>query len=211
MNKVSTLRSALLLALLCFSLAIIGCGQKASAPTEPEKAASTKETADTDKAAPSTPSFSTETSGKSTVWTSTDGDNNKTTMTVTEEEDGAIIEISSDDEEMIVKSGSQAKIPDGFPKDIPVPDTIGIEAAMEIGGSTFTLTGIVTQSYDEITAYYRKECVAQGWTESMNMSQGGEEPMTILGYEKDGRVLSVVVGANEDAIRVNLSTSFEED
>ncbi|NLN93919.1 MAG: hypothetical protein GX130_11520 [Candidatus Hydrogenedens sp.] len=224
MNQVLNFHSFLFPALLCLSLAMTGCGQKTPAP-EPEKAASAPAAAAPAAEKTESPAVENEVaeqsseavglsvkkSGESTVWTSTDEEGKTTTLTVTEKEDGAILEIPAEEGAITMKSGGEAGIPEHFPEDIPVPDTLTVETAMEIGGSTFSLSGTVAQSYDELCAYYREACVAQGWTESAHIAQSGENAITMLNYEKAGRVLAVVIATDEETVRITLSTSFEED
>jgi hypothetical protein len=221
MKNVLDLRFLFPAVLLSLSLMILGCGQKAPAPAPATESSTRTETAASKIEAPSPetqtvpPAVSVtnaeDPSGKSTTWSSTDEDGSTSTITVTENEDGAVMNVSTDEEDMQIKIGALAGVSDNFPKDIPLVEGFAVESAMNIGDSTFTLSGTMESAYEDVAAFYRKETVAQGWKEISHMAQAGEEAMTLLNYEKDGRSLAVVVAKTEDTVRLSLTTAYEDE
>lgn len=106
------------------------------------------------------------------------------TFTV-ETEDGGV-RISGEEEgagKVTGLFGENAKIPDGFPKDVPVyPDaTVVAGMASDEGGMVTLKTG---DDPDEIVAFYREGLRSEGWSLESEMNLGGQQ---ILPIEKGGR------------------------
>ncbi len=106
--------------------------------------------------------------------------------TFTIETDDGGVRISGEEEgvgEVTGLFGENAKIPDGFPKDVPVYPDATVVAGMAAGeGGMVTLqTG---DDPDEIVAFYREELKSEGWSLEGEMNLGGQR---ILPIEKGGR------------------------
>jgi hypothetical protein len=90
--------------------------------------------------------------------------------------------------------GEDAKIPDAFPKDVPVYPDATVVAGMASGeGGMVTLqTG---DDLDEIVAFYREELQGEGWSLESEMNLGGQR---ILPIEKAGRSGAVHISRKGD-------------
>jgi hypothetical protein len=123
------------------------------------------------------------------------GDGKDSTMTI-QTADGA----------MVMTTGANAKLPDDFPKDIPQYPGMKLDMVHAMGEAV-SVQATTSDALDKVGAFYKKECVAQGWTEQMSMSQPGEEAMQMLTFEKSGRTLSLVASKEGDTVRISLTTA----
>ena len=103
-----------------------------------------------------------------------------------------------------------ASLPADFPKDVPIFENSTIEAAMSIGGEQHQIVGNAHAGLDEVVSFYKKECAARGWKETMTMAQGGEEAASFSTYEKDGRAMTVTVAQDEEGVHFSLSVASSE-
>ncbi len=104
-----------------------------------------------------------------------------------------------------MQTGAGATIPEQFPKDIPLLPDMKVEMAMDMGDGNFSVSALVPGSLDEAVAFYKKACGENGWKETVNMSQDGEESMRMLGYEKEERSFNLVITASDEGTRVGLT------
>lgn len=112
----------------------------------------------------------------------------------TDDESGSV-ELTSSGGTMSAVYGDKAKIPDNFPKDVPLYPKFEPQSALTMGDTgSFALSGTVPATPDEILAYYKKEASAQGWTETVSASMA---PTFMINYSKDGRIL-MITGTTED-------------
>ena len=114
--------------------------------------------------------------------------------TFTIETDDGGVRISGEEEgvgEVTGLFGENAKIPDGFPKDVPVYPDATVVAGMAAGdGGMVTLqTG---DDPDEIAAFYREELRSEGWSLEGEMNLGGQR---VLPIEKGGRSGAVQISS----------------
>jgi hypothetical protein len=103
-----------------------------------------------------------------------------------ETEDGGV-RISGEEEgvgEVTGLFGENAKIPDGFPKDVPVYPDATVVAGMA-GGEGGVVTLKTGDDPDEIVAFYREELRSGGWSLEGEMNLAGQR--RILQIEKGGR------------------------
>lgn len=110
------------------------------------------------------------------------------TFTVEAEEGG--VRISGEQEGVGAVSGlfgENAKIPDGFPKDVPVyPDASVVAGVAAGGGGMITLqTG---DDPDEIVAFYREELTGEGWSLASEMDIGDQRILPIEKGDRNGAV-----------------------
>lgn len=120
---------------------------------------------------------------------------------------GESVEMTQTTEEGTVtaKFGEAAVLPADFPKDVPVPDGLKIQAAVANGGSgEFTVSGKAAAGLDSLLSFYKEKTAAQGWNETMSMNAG---EMHTLMCEKDTRALSVMLVKEEDGTLVSLSVT----
>jgi hypothetical protein len=94
--------------------------------------------------------------------------------------------------QMDINFGGTAAVPEGFPKDVPLPKDLTVQMSMKLEQQEgFQIQATCPQNFETVAAFFQKEVAAQGWTEKSNMSQAG---VLVMGqYEKDGRELHVQV------------------
>lgn len=145
-----------------------------------------------------------------------DVDIKSNSMTITDK-DGGTIEVKGDDNSQSfsvtnedgttnITSGAGAKVPEGFPSDVPV--YAGAEVLMGGGNAqqgNFTVQLKSADSMENVAGFYKKELVAKGWTEQTSMSQGGDQPMQMLQYAKGDMGVMVMVTVEDGSTMINLS------
>jgi hypothetical protein len=109
---------------------------------------------------------------------------------------------AEDGTQVSMTTGEGTKLPADFPKDVPVPTDLVLSMATSAGEGT-SVQGSSKMTVDALTAFYRKEAVAQGWTEAMNFGQPGE--MQTLQYTKEKRSLGVMIVKVEAGAMVTLT------
>ncbi len=130
-----------------------------------------------------------------------------TTMNVAEDGDQMDINISSPDGNMKMQSGPDAKIPEAFPKDVPLYPGIKLQMIIENENQGYSLMGTTADSMSTVVEFYKKSCAEQGWTETMVMSQG--EEMATLNYKKGKRILVMLLSVTEGEVSMNITTALE--
>ncbi len=120
--------------------------------------------------------------------------------------EGGSITLGGEDGAATMKFGDQAKLPDDFPKDIPMYP--GLKVLTVTSMPTEEAHIVMAQSadaLDKVAAFYKKEAAAKGWKEEMTMNQG---EMHMLNYSKDGHALNVVVAKDDEngGAMVNITT-----
>lgn len=117
--------------------------------------------------------------------------------------DKGSMSIKGKDEEMNVGKG--AKLPESFPKDVPVYP--GAEVGMSFAQSdTYSVQLSTTDAMDKVAAYYKKELAANGWAEKQTLNQGGDNPMQTVSCEKSDRNLTVMIMGGKGKIDITLTT-----
>lgn len=102
--------------------------------------------------------------------------------------------------------GDGAGIPEGFPKDVPLPDGIAVQMSLKMDERQgFQVQATTAKSFDELVAHFQNTLAAQGWNEVANMNQIGA--MMMAQYEKDGRELHVQVSNSGDERHIMVMTA----
>ena len=122
-------------------------------------------------------------------------------------DDGMQMNISGPDGSTKMQSGPQAKVPEAFPKDIPLYPDLKLQMVVENDAQGFTVSGTTPDDMNKVADYFKKTCTDQGWKEVMVMAQSGE--MHLLNYTKDGRTLSIVLALADGEVTVNITTGLE--
>ena len=100
--------------------------------------------------------------------------------------------------------GAGAKLPADFPKDVPVIDGLALQTVqVSPEKKEYVAQGTVAVPVAKAGAFYREKVKAQGWKELTAMD-GGD--MQTLQYEKDERILSVMLMKEGDGTMVSLQT-----
>ena len=117
--------------------------------------------------------------------------------------DGESMVMMSDQASVVV--GVAAKVPDDFPKDVPIYPGFKVQAATTLGvEGAFSLSGMVSASFDEVKSYYQKDAQSQGWQETISMIQ---PQALMLTYEKDDRMFQVTATTASGDMTVSITTA----
>jgi hypothetical protein len=132
-----------------------------------------------------------------------DENNQKSTMTMNSSEETTEMNIAGAEGNMKMQSGSGAKIPENFPKDVPLYPGVTLKMVMEMEGQGYSVVSSTTDAVSAVSDFYKKSCIEKGWTESMVMAQGADNAM--LHYQKDERILMVVIGFAEGETTISIT------
>jgi hypothetical protein len=118
---------------------------------------------------------------------------------------GDKVTIKGEDGEFVMAGSSDGKLPDDFPKDVPVYEGAKIRQTISAGkGKSVTMSTKAAAS--AIADFYAKAMKDGGWKEEMTMRQ---ETMTMLSYSKEDRQTSVMVNDSGDERMVTLTVATE--
>ena len=185
-------------------LAMHGCGKEAARETaektiEKSLAAEGKDAEVTIK--PDEESFS---------MTVKENEGDNTTAQIQMEKDGGTIVVTDEDgSNSTMQMGASANIPEGFPKDVPLHSSLKINMSLTDGGSGFTLQASSEEKFDALVKFYIEESLKLGWTEQMNMQQNMETPMQMLVYEKEARMMNLVLQQDGEAVNITINVTQE--
>ena len=116
--------------------------------------------------------------------------------------DGSSFSIKTQDG--VVLSGENAKIPDNFPKDVPVfPGAKATLVTTDTKSEMFSVSLTTADTLENVGAYYKKELAANGWKEEQTMTQSGDQPIQMMNYTKENR--SVMVTVTRDGVNTALT------
>ena len=108
-----------------------------------------------------------------------------------------------------VVMGSAAAIPDDFPKDVPLYPGMSLEMVMAMSEQhSFSIQASTQDALDKVAAHFQGEAGKKGWVEELSMNQGGDQPMSMLNYTKEGRVLNLMLVSDEGQTRISLTTAL---
>jgi hypothetical protein len=113
------------------------------------------------------------------------------------------VKIETEDGSMSLTSGKSAKIPDGFPSDVYIFTPADVAMAMEVGQG-YSIALKTGKDIESVTAAYKKEMTRKGWEQKAAMDMGEN---TMLMYEKDKRVINVVVSHEEGETKIVLTVA----
>ncbi len=116
--------------------------------------------------------------------------------------------VKSEDGEFNLQIGEDVKIPEDFPKDIPVYKGAKALGSMGMPGGGTMLTLKTEDAVDKVSGYYKKAMVDEGWKITSNISMG---PAVMMGCEKDGRSAMVNIGTDEQEGGTVLSLMIAPD
>jgi len=131
--------------------------------------------------------------------------------------DGEVVSMSSDDGETFtmttgagkasVAVGQGAKIPEGFPKDVPVYAGVKIHmASADPDGGSFSVQAMSDDPPEKIAEFYKKEMKANEWVEAEGMVTTGGSAMHMLNFEKGDNTAVIIVMAQEGKTSLSIAT-----
>lgn len=143
-------------------------------------------------------------------------DGDQTTVTAKGEDGKTVSTYSSDGDSFTMKTndgsasmafGKGAKIPEAFPKDIPIYAGAEIQmSSADTENKTFVVQALSADSVDKVAEYYKKEMKAQGWTEGDGVVQTGDNPMHMLNFDKAGTSAMIMVAAQDGKSLLSITT-----
>jgi hypothetical protein len=111
---------------------------------------------------------------------------------------GEQVHVKTKDGEMLVGGTEGLKVPDSFPKDVPVyKGAKVVQSFSRPDGQTLMLQ--TSDSGETIMDFYSKEMKSGGWSEEMAMRQ---EKGGMLAYKKEERIVNLVVSDTDDEGRM---------
>jgi len=128
------------------------------------------------------------------------------TVVVKVDGEGEAVSLEAKGEEFAVTVGERVKVPDNFPKDVPVCAGLELSQAMETDDG-FMLQGTTSDTVKQIADHYAKTLEANGWTEEMTIGQSGPPAMSILTYSKDGREGNVTATETDEGTVVAITVA----
>jgi len=117
---------------------------------------------------------------------------------VTYKADGDSFTMTTPEGTLTTSSGKSAKVPDGFPKDVPIypgAEVVSATSMAQMGMASVQLS--TGDGVAKVAAYYKRELAAKGWNEVTAMSQGGAQAMEMLSCSKGETVATVMAVAEE--------------
>lgn len=118
-------------------------------------------------------------------------------------QDGDQVVFKGDAGGLSVTSGASAALPDGFPKDVPLPEDATIESVMEYG-DTQIVTLAVPGALESVIDRSAERMAEQGWEQAMRAITAGEGGM--LAYSKKGggqdRSASLMFSTDEGKVQL---------
>ena len=114
-----------------------------------------------------------------------------------------------------IQAGGGMKLPDDFPKDLPIyaGAVIKTHVLSKQGDHTTGMLHMeVPATVEKVSEFYRAELKSQGWTEAQHIvSESKGKTATIIGAKKGNRTLSVTVTVDKrDVTIVNLTVAATE-
>ena len=117
------------------------------------------------------------------------------------------ISTQTEEGEASLSFGGQTKIPDNFPKDVPVYPGLQVMLAHQVAAQeNFSIQGLAQDPVARVTEFYRTQAEAQGWKQEMVTSLPGMENLTL---KKESRILSVSIVDADDSTSVTLTVARE--
>lgn len=109
--------------------------------------------------------------------------------------DSGSINIKTNDGQGSINYGENAKLPDGFPTDVPLYEPSTTVHASKTSDKQYSAGLKTNSSVSDVVAYYRSELAKQGW-ESTHESSYADG--AILNFKKGDRVVTLSVSNQKD-------------
>lgn len=126
-------------------------------------------------------------------------------------ESGESYTIEMKNEEGVVKlaTGADASVPASFPADIPLPPELEVRVAHELAEKQqYNLQLFASMPLSDVGNFFVSELAEQGWTRNSGIEHsGGDQPMKMLTYEKDDRVVNIIITVEGEGSVINLTTT----
>ena len=121
--------------------------------------------------------------------------------------DSTSIRIKGEGDEFTLEE--RASIPDGFPEDVPIYPELDIYASVsEDKDDTFSIQGRTSDNMAQVARFYKMRLDDDGWEEKMAMTTS---QVIMLGYEKDVRIINLVLSQNNEGTDLNITIGRREE
>jgi len=109
--------------------------------------------------------------------------------------------------EVDVQRGDAAKIPEDFPKDIPLYETMKVQSVTALAGEkAYVVQGTTGDAIEKVAAVLKAKAEASGWRETSPEGAVHEATMSVRNYTKEKRSLNVTLFQQDSDTVINLST-----
>ncbi len=116
--------------------------------------------------------------------------------------------MTSDQGAVSFATGEAAKIPDDFPKDVPLYQGAQLVSVHRDANAGMTsLAATCGDPAGTVAEFYTKQMEANGWTQETAFTQS--DSMHMMSYEKDSRQLSIIIAGEGDATQIQLTLSTQ--
>ncbi len=102
--------------------------------------------------------------------------------------------ITTEDGKMTMTSGKAAKLPENFPKDIPIYKGYALDMAMEMSKG-YSVSFTTKDDVSTVSEWYLAEMTDKGWTKEASMDMGDQK---MLVFKKGERGVNLVVAPDPD-------------
>ena len=123
-----------------------------------------------------------------------------------EAEDAPVLSPELDDR-LIDDVNGRGALPDGFPDDVPLHDSMEVYMSLTDGASGFTIQAASDAAAYDLVDFYKFEAGKEGWVETMEAPRRREGSMQALIFEKNGRNLNLVFTEGDDGTSVSLNVT----
>ena len=107
-----------------------------------------------------------------------------------------------------VATGEEARIPDEFPKDVPLPEGLTVENVSALPAQeTYVIQGRVPGLLETVSRDLKKQIEEQGWSEISPVQLEDMRDMDMMNFEKKGKSLNVTLFREDNGTSVNVTTS----
>ena len=120
--------------------------------------------------------------------------------------DGTVT-LKTDEGEMKMSGGEDAKLPASFPKDVYLPKDYVVESSMEMPNA-LVLSLDTKGKIDALADDAGKQMAKQGWKQSFAMQNSADSNMTV--YEKENRTATVSFSTEGDKVKLGLQIATQQ-
>ncbi len=124
-------------------------------------------------------------------------------------DDSFSMQMQGEDGSTQLNVGPGTKIPEGFPKDVPLYPKMAIMAVhSQTQNQAFIVQATTPDSLDNVTKFYDDETKKNGWTEETSMNQADTMRMRV--YKKGELELQVTLSSGDEGTTVSISCAQNE-
>jgi len=106
-----------------------------------------------------------------------------------------------------VISGEEARIPDGFPEDVPLPEEFAVESVSALPAQgAYVVQGRVPGLLEIVTPEMKRQIEGQGWAEVSPVDREAMRDMLMMNFTKEGKMLNVTLFREDNGTSVNVTT-----